>query len=136
MRELLNLLNRKNELLTDLLSFVKSKHFYGEESEVDDIVAFVGEKQVYIDKLNEIEKKIKAYPKSSGDYKDVKAIVKKNNDLINSIAVIDKENISVMTYLRDVFKQNIKGSKIQQKYNVSYSNYAMDIRGSVFDSKQ
>lgn len=136
MKELLELLKQKNALLNDLLEYVSVSSFEESEEEVDNILKYVEKKQEYIDKLNEIETKIKAFPKDNGDYKEVKAIEEKNNSLIRDVIGLDKINFDTMKNLRDKLKLNLKGTKIKQKYNVSYSSYIADIGGSRFDSKK
>lgn len=136
MRELIELLNQKTALLNDLLEYVSVSSFEESEEEVDNIVKYVEKKQEYINQLDKIEAKIKAFPKDNGDYMEVKAIEKKNNSLIRDIIGLDKINLDTMNSLRDKLKLNLKGTKIKQKYTVSYSSYISDIGGSRFDSKQ
>lgn len=136
MRELIELLNQKTALLNDLLEYVSVSSFEESEEEVDNIVKYVEKKQEYINQLDKIEAKIKAFPKDNGDYMEVKAIEKKNDSLIRDIIGLDKINLDTMNSLRDKLKLNLKGTKIKQKYTVSYSSYISDIGGSRFDSKQ
>lgn len=136
MSELCVLLNQKNKILQDFLNYISCQKFREDEEEIPKILAYVDTKQVYIDKLSDLEKKIKALPEDNSDYKEVKAIEKDNDSLIYSIIGLDKINIKTMNNLKEKLKLNMKGTKIQQKYTVSYSNYSMDIRGSMFDSKQ
>lgn len=136
MKELIELLNQKTALLNELLEYVSISSFEESEEEVDNIVKYVEKKQEYINQLNNIEAKIKAFPKDNGDYTEVKALEKKNNSLIRDIIGLDKINLDTMNSLKDKLKLNLKGTKIKQKYTVSYSSYISDIGGSRFDSKQ
>ncbi len=135
MSELLSLLNQKNKILQEFLDYISRHSFDETEEEIPNILSYVEQKQKYIDRLSGLETKIKAL--NNGGYKDVKAIENKNNELIKDIISLDKINLKTMNNLKEKLRSNLKNTKIQKKYNVSYGGYAsMDIRGSRFDSKQ
>lgn len=135
MNELKSFLKQKNDLLKELLRYIRRQNFEDSEEDFDEIITYVNEKQKYIDKLKEIEDKIKACTED-GSYKDVKADKEANDEIIRDIIRLDKAKAVIMESLKDKLKKNMTGAKIQQRYSVSYNNYAMEIRGSRFDSKQ
>lgn len=138
MDELYELLKIKKQMLEDFLEYMSHKSFEENEEEVEKILTYVDEKQVYIDKLLALENKIKAFTKddTSSIYKEVKAVEAENDSLIRDIIGLDKINLNTMNNLQEKLKLNMKSAKVQKKYSASYSNYAMDVRGSVFDGKQ
>ena len=136
----LDLLKQKNVILTEIFKYTKSKTFKKDESEIDRIVYYLENREEMYDKLFYVENKIKLLKNENFNnilHKEVDDIIKKNDIIINSIIILDKEKKEIIESILELLKDNIKSvksmSKVNNKYLGAYENV---IGGNFFDSSR
>lgn len=137
--EYINLLNKKNSILKDLLKYTKGKEFKISEDEVDRIVYYLDNRQKMYDSLNIVQSKINLKKEYFNNIKnkEVENIIKENDSIINEIFKLDKEKIEIMESILSNIKKEIKSIKSSLKVNNSYlGTYQNVIGSSFFDSSR
>lgn len=134
----LNFLNKKNELLQGLLTYVSSKNFKISESEVEHIYNYLTKRDDILESLNLIDKDIRDLHLTDKEKNNsnVLNLVQKNDILIKNILEEDKKNSKKFKEISSLIKNNIKNIKNVDKANRGYNSiYNTQLFGGNFDSK-
>lgn len=125
------------DILQKLLSYEESETFMADESEVLRIEKFIDTKQIFFDKIKEIEQKVDVAERLLIQKEpEEEAIDKECKDLIRKILDIEENNKKIFDNISKDLLNNVKNLKHRQKFSTGYYTAAFDFRGDRFDAKQ
>lgn len=134
-QEMFVLKEELKKVLSELLNYLESESFIGDEREVSRIELFVDNKQVYYEKIEVIDTKMKSLGFSKAE---VKKIRKEYEVTLKRIVAIEEENKRIFDKLSQELLTNIKNLKKQQQFTSGYytSLTSSSGLGGRFDTKQ
>lgn len=133
---------KKNEKLSQILDYTKSKNFQTSEKEIEHIGLYLRKRKRLFSELDSIIQEIKQFEEKEEfniivPKKEVSELSNQSNEIIKEIIELDKLNQKIFQNIFSIVKSNIKGTKDTGRINQMYLGvYDSSFIGTNFDSSR
>ncbi len=152
-KELLELLDKKQQQLYEILRLTKEQAKAINEENIDELEQFLSKKQTHIDKIDAIDDDFtriysafrqeygltdsdnKEYPQIGG-FSELGSKVSKIAELIKDILKLEKSNNSKVKEIMKKYGDNIKNVNQTKKISNAYGNEPIEAQSYFFDKKK
>lgn len=127
----------KKEILENIYDITARREFLGEESEIDDFIAYLDMREPYYEQLAEHHKNVGAklngfkadFSSKNRLYRDVSQAITNAQDVADKIVELDKKNNENMGRLHKKLMSEVKNISVSKKARSSYNFFQVQSGG-------